>query len=120
MPRSVQSRANARPQARLRCLPGPFTGLAGLCLVGATAAWAQAPAASQPVVDFRGLTPPPCPLVVPVSDAVLQPLRLQPAQVADKNAMGCLSAADAIDGPEGCPLQLCSTAQGTLPMPASP
>jgi hypothetical protein len=45
--------------------------------------------------------------VVPPREQVLQPLRIAPGQVAAKNAMGCLSAADAIYGPDGCPTRLC-------------
>jgi hypothetical protein len=48
-----------------------------------------------------------CPLLVPREEAFLQPKRLPPAQVPAKNAAGCLSPADAIYGPDGCPLKLC-------------
>ncbi|PZV02560.1 MAG: hypothetical protein DCF24_01775 [Cyanobium sp.] len=48
-----------------------------------------------------------CPLLVPREEAFLQPKRLPPAQVPAKNAAGCLSPADAIYAPDGCPLRLC-------------
>ena len=40
-----------------------------------------------------------CPLIVRKDKQILQPRPIPPAQVAGKNAMGCLSAADAIYGP---------------------
>ncbi len=93
--------------------------LAGLFLVlGAGQARAQSPSPNQPLA-IDGLPPPPCPLLVPAADAVLQPLRIQPSQVARKNAIGCLSPADAaLYGPDGCPLKLCRLPQGTMPLPA--
>lgn len=51
-----------------------------------------------------------CPLLVPRSEAVFQPVRLAPGDVARKNAGGCLSAADAHYGPDGCPRKLCPPA----------
>ena len=48
-----------------------------------------------------------CPLLVPRQESFLQPKRLQPAEVPRKNAAGCLSPADAIYGPDGCPRKLC-------------
>ena len=55
---------------------------------------------------------PPCRLIVPVKEAPLQPLHLHPAQIPLKNSFGCLSAADAIYGADGCPKRLCGTAKG--------
>jgi hypothetical protein len=52
-----------------------------------------------------------CPLVVPSQVSFLQPKRLRPEEVKAKNAAGCLSAADAIYGPDGCPLKLCPNPQ---------
>jgi hypothetical protein len=92
--------------------------LAGLALglVG-SAARAQAPSPNQPLA-IDGLPPPPCPLLVPATQSALQPLRIQPSQVAGKNAMGCLSPADAaVYGPDGCPVKLCHPPQGTVPLP---
>lgn len=86
----------------------------------ASPALAQGVTPNQPLVieASPGLSPPPCRLVVPRSDAVLQPLRIQPSQVAQKNGMGCLSAADALYGPDGCPSQLCGKQRGyQVPMP---
>lgn len=102
-------RRSARPLA---------LALAGLALaLSGSGARAQAPSPNQPLA-IDGLPPPPCPLLVPASDSALQPLRIQPSQVAGKNAMGCLSPADAaVYGPDGCPVKLCRAPQGTLPLP---
>ena len=59
-----------------------------------------------------------CPLVVPARNSELQPRRIQPSQVAAKNAGGCLSPSDAIYGPDGCPLKLCGPNAGVIPLPA--
>lgn len=59
-----------------------------------------------------------CPLLVPTDRSELQPLRIAPSQVAAKNARGCLSAADAIYGPDGCPLRLCGQTSGVIQLPA--
>ncbi|MEX0588801.1 MAG: hypothetical protein WD136_06050 [Cyanobium sp.] len=58
-----------------------------------------------------------CPLVVPESQRLFQPKRIKPSQVASKNAMGCLSPADAVYGESGCPLRLCSAGAGVIEMP---
>jgi hypothetical protein len=60
-----------------------------------------------------------CPLVVSASNSELQPKRIQPSQVAGKNAGGCLSPSDAIYGPDGCPLKLCGANAGVIPLPPS-
>lgn len=60
---------------------------------------------------------PPCPLIVPPREAVLQPLHLPPAMVPLKNRFGCLSAADAIYGPDGCPKRLCRKAESPIRLP---
>ena len=56
---------------------------------------------------------PPCPLIVPVRDAPLQPLHLHPSQVPLKNSFGCLSPGDAIYGADGCPKRLCGNTRGS-------
>jgi hypothetical protein len=58
-----------------------------------------------------------CRLVVPAKQSVLQPKRLRPSQVQSKNAMGCLSPADAIYGANGCPLRLCGPNAGVIQLP---
>jgi hypothetical protein len=74
------------------------------------------PNPNQPyAIDKGGLLPPPCPLIVPPQLPALQPIRIQPSQVAAKNRMGCLSAADAIYGPDGCPQRLCPASSGAFP-----
>ena len=62
---------------------------------------------------ISGPPPPiaPCPLIVPVREAALQPLHLHPSQVPLKNSFGCLSPSDAIYGADGCPKRLCGTAK---------
>jgi hypothetical protein len=61
-----------------------------------------------------------CPLIVPASQAEQQPLRIRPDQVAGKNARGCLSPADALYGPDGCPLQLCGANAGVIQLAPLP
>ena len=65
----------------------------------------------------QGLPKPPCPLVVPASQKLLQPRRIQPNQVQAKNAMGCLSPADAVYGADGCPLRMCGAEAGVIQLP---
>jgi hypothetical protein len=90
---------------------------------GATPAMAGAPPQTNPdpnqpyAIDNSGLLPPPCPLIVPAALPALQPIRIQPSQVAAKNRMGCLSAADAFYGPDGCPLKLCAPSSGAFSAP---
>ena len=60
---------------------------------------------------------PPCPLIVPVRDAPLQPLHLHPSQVPLKNRFGCLSPSDAIYGADGCPKRLCGTTGNQISLP---
>lgn len=86
-----------------------MVGLAGL------PARSQSPPANQPMA-IDGM-PPPCPLLVPGTEAALQPLRIQPSQLARKNAVGCLSPPDAaVYGADGCSLKLCHAPQGTVPL----
>ena len=89
------------PQARL------LLGLAltGAGLLGGSQGQAQA------------LPKPSCPLVVPASQKLLQPRRIQPNQVQAKNAMGCLSPADAMYGADGCPLRMCGADAGVIQLP---
>jgi hypothetical protein len=93
-------------------LVGVFTAL--LCCMG-TAAAAQTvspllrPGAERPkqAIPPGAEALPSCPLLNPQDPAAIQPLRLDPAQVALKNRIGCLSMQDAIYGRDGCPLRLC-------------
>jgi len=80
--------------------------LMGLLLAQGLAAQAQQRLAGQ------------CPLIVPASQQALQPLRIDPSQVEAKNARGCLSPADAIYGPDGCPLRFCGQSAGVIQLPA--
>jgi len=108
-----------RPSAEL--LAGLLAGMIPLALpLAVQPARAQGLSPNQPLAieASPGLPPPACRLVVPRSDAVLQPLRIHPAQVAQKNSFGCLSAADARYGPDGCPSQLCGQKHGyQVPLP---
>lgn len=107
----------ALPQAARLRSPLTLLVVALAVALSATAARAQSPSPNQPLA-VDGLPPPPCPLLVPASDYALQPLRIQPSQVARKNALGCLSPADAaVYGPDGCPVKLCRAPQGTVPLP---
>lgn len=59
-----------------------------------------------------------CPLVVPADQSFVQPKRIKPEEVKDKNAMGCLSPADAVYGADGCPLRMCGANAGVIQWPA--
>ena len=65
----------------------------------------------------QGLPKPSCPLVVPPSQKLFQPRLIQPNQVQAKNAMGCLSPADAVYGADGCPLRMCGPNAGVIQLP---
>lgn len=86
----------------------------GTALLGAAAApaLAQAPSPNQPAAISPSTAPLKiCPRLPPTPDSNLQPLQLKPEQVQRKNAMGCLSSADAIYGPDGCPLRRCTNVE---------
>ncbi len=94
--------------------------VAGLLPLAALPGPAQEVSPNQPaaIQASPGLPPLPCRLVGPRQEQMIQPLRIAPAQVARKNAMGCLSAADAFYGTDGCPTRLCGTKHGTrVPLP---
>jgi hypothetical protein len=92
----------------------------GLALVALwlAPAIAQGSSPNQPeaIQPRSGLTPPPCPRIGP--PATIQPLRIQPRQVPSKNASGCLSAEDAVYGPDGCPTRFCGLGSPRLHLPA--
>lgn len=92
--------------------------LAALAALAAAPANAQSPSPNQPdAIRIQGFRPPPCPRLG--SANTIQPLRLQPSQVALKNRMGCLAAQDAVYGPDGCPIRFCGSADPPLPLPGS-
>jgi hypothetical protein len=98
------------PQARLlMCMDAVVLGLAlsGAGLLGSFHGQGRA----------QALPKPPCPLVVPASQKLLQPRRIQANQVHAKNAMGCLSPADALYGSDGCPLRICGADAGVIQLP---
>lgn len=60
----------------------------------------------------------PCPRISsPPSQGLLQPTRLTPDEVKAKNRLGCLSPADAVYGPDGCPVRFCGAASGLIQLP---
>lgn len=69
------------------------------------------------IAQAQSISKPACPRVGPPSQAFFQPKRIQPNQVAAKNALGCLSPADAVYGPDGCPLRLCGANAGVIELP---
>jgi hypothetical protein len=100
------------PMAPIR--PRPLSQGLGRWLAIVGAAWLVTSQAGLAQVRMAGS----CPLLVPASNSELQPKRIQPSQVAGKNAGGCLSPGDAIYGPDGCPLKLCGANAGVIPLPA--
>jgi len=98
---------------------GLLAGAAAILVAGAVGAQ-QSPSPNQPLaIPDQVRMGPTCPLIVPRQDFALQPLRLPPAQVPAKNAVGCLSPADALYGPDGCPVKLCKESSGTVPLPGT-
>jgi len=90
-------------------LPLPTLTMAALSAI-VVGTWAE-PSQAQ-------YTPKPsCPLVVPPNEQIVQPKRIQPDQVKAKNAMGCLSPADAVYGADGCPRKLCGPNAGVIQPP---
>lgn len=89
------------------------TGWFGTLATGALASLLSlmGPAQADPLSGDR------CPLVVPPSQSLLQPRKIRPDQVKAKNAMGCLSPADAVYGPNGCPQRLCGPDAGVIQLP---
>jgi len=104
--------AARRPSPPPQRLLGLDALLFVVALAGTGLLWAsQGPAGAQ------ALPKPACPLVVPPNQKLLQPRRIQPDQVKAKNAMGCLSPADAVYGADGCPLRLCGPDAGVIQLP---
>lgn len=65
-----------------------------------------------------GALQPPCPrLASPPGQSYLQAMPLPPAQVKAKNKLGCLSPADVVYGPNGCPLRYCGANSGEFDLP---
>lgn len=83
-------------------------------MLGAPGSAQPQPLAVPPLSSAPWVPGASCPLLVPLSDSVLQPLRIEPRQVPRKNAGGCLSAADALYSADGCPLRLCPRAVPSL------
>jgi hypothetical protein len=98
---------------------GVLSLVALLTAASATGAAAQvSPSANQPLAidGAAALVTSPCRLVVPPGQSVLQPLKIRPDQVPLKNRLGCLSPADAVYGPDGCPVRLCGPTKGVFPL----
>ena len=85
-------------------------------VVVASGAMAGAIAVGIAAAPAAALDPPACPRIGPAGQDDSQPLRLTPSQVPLKNRLSCLSPADAVYGPDGCPLRLCPYPQ-TLELP---
>ena len=96
-----------------RWLPGHrawTVAVAAAALIGLSAARAD---------DSAANLKPQCPrLASPAGQSYLQPMRILPDQVSAKNQLGCLSPADAVYGPDGCPLRFCGGSAGAFPLPA--
>jgi hypothetical protein len=102
----------------LTALAALLTGLvAGAPARAADPASSGSPAAGPAPAGVAPLSGRACRLLVPASQSELQPLQIKPQQVAEKNARGCLSPADAIYGPDGCPLRLCGRQAGVIQLP---
>jgi len=82
-----------------------------VCLPGPAQAQSKGQVQTQPALKDG------CRLVVPARQSVLQPKRLKPSQVQAKNAMGCLSPADAVYAANGCPQRLCGPNAGVIQFP---
>ena len=111
----VLGRVLAQPALLAQPAALVLSAAAALGLVQASAlAQAGTPGQGLGQVMDNGIVPrngTSCPLVVPSQVSFLQPKRLRPEEVKAKNAAGCLSAADAIYGADGCPLKLCPNPQ---------
>jgi hypothetical protein len=114
MPNSAKTRG---PRALWGSAAAGVVGVCSLALAPQPPTAFAQPSPNQPdALDSTGLTPPPCPLIVPKNAAALQPVRIKPSEVPLKNQLGCLSQEDAIYGADGCPRQLCTKATG-IPLP---
>jgi hypothetical protein len=125
--------ASGHPRRDVADRPGPFRRRLGLTWLGLAAILAvsriatsppeaaaqESPSPNQPLAidGAAALVPSPCKLVVPPGQSVLQPLKIRPDQVPLKNRLGCLSPADALYGPDGCPVRLCGSTKGVFPLP---
>lgn len=102
--------------------------LACLTILGAAGAWGTAGASAEALPGVQTLETqlraleqpklaipagatawPSCPRLNTGDPAAIQPLRLDPARVALKNRIGCLSMQDAVYGADGCPQRLCGS-----------
>ncbi len=116
--RVVAAAGVAGPKSRVARM-GVLSLVALLTAASAMGAAAQvSPSANQPLAidGAAALVPSPCRLVVPPGQSVLQPLKIRPDQVPLKNRLGCLSPADAVYGPGGCPVRLCGPTKGVFPL----
>jgi hypothetical protein len=90
----------------------PFALLLGVLGLG-TAVPLPFAAMAAPQLALNGDKPPrSCPALLPRGESFLEPMPISPREVAGKNAKGCLSPADAIYGPDGCPKKLCPQPTG--------
>ena len=94
------------------------SALAGVGLLAGSWSAAQAQDQDPAQAQAQAVIKSSCPLVVPPDQSLLQPKRISPDQVKGKNAMGCLSPADAVYRADGCPLRLCGANAGVIQLPA--
>lgn len=97
---------------RVRSLRRPWSCLL-LALLGLTSTPLISPLRAAPLPHADGSEAPRrCPALLPSYESFLEPIPLRPKDVPAKNAKGCLSPADAIYGPDGCPKKLCPQPKG--------
>ena len=101
----------------LLTLMAPLVVMGGAAPLAAPAQELSSPNQPLAINGPEALVPSPCRLVVPADQAVLQPMKIRPEQVPLKNRLGCLSPADAVYGPDGCPVRLCGKNEGAFQLP---
>ncbi|MEB3257679.1 MAG: hypothetical protein VKN83_05085 [Cyanobacteriota bacterium] len=101
----------------LLTLMAPLVVMGGAAPLAAPAQELSSPNQPLAINGPEALVPSPCRLVVPADQAVLQPMKIRPEQVPLKNRLGCLSPADAVYGPDGCPARLCGKNEGAFQLP---
>ena len=107
----------ARALPILLALVAPMVVVGGAGPRDASAQELSSPNQPLAISGPEALVPAPCKLVVSADPAVLQPMKILPEQVPLKNRLGCLSPADAVYGPDGCPVRLCGKNQGAFQLP---
>lgn len=120
MPESIRPRgaicplSQSHPHPDRQRLTDRFAAAARrLALLGLGGGMLMLPVQAAPQPPLNGAAAPrSCSALLPGDQSFLEPLRLRPQDVPAKNAMGCLSPADAIYGLDGCPTRLCPQPKG--------